>query len=300
MPAGASAKSISSFLSVTRDGKPEPHFTERKNRFLRIYAGAKDVFITRGDHAYVFRYTTGRQVRWFDGKPELNWNVTGNFWDFPIEAARYRLELVDGARPLRWTAFTGRPGAQGKDWRGAVGNDGVLTVETTKPLAPREGLTVVAALPATAVDPLSAQQALWYQLKDNRHWIFSGIGFVLVAIYYLLAWRAVGRDPKRGTIIPLFHPPEEVSPALANYIDNWGFGRDKWRAFTAAALSLAVRGLITFDNSDKKLTLTAKRNATAPDKLPPGERAIFDWVQRTRRQGDHRQRPRQRGGGGRR
>jgi hypothetical protein len=65
--------------------------------------------------------------------------------------------------------------------------------------------------------------------------------------YYFAAWDAVGRDPKGGIIIPLFHPPKGISPALANYIDNWGLTREKWRAFTAAALSLAVRGLIRFE-----------------------------------------------------
>src|SRR5690606_12161194 len=94
-------------LDVTRNGTPEPHFTERRGRVLRIYAGDKDVLIPRGEHTYVFRYRTGRQVRWFDGRPELNWNVTGNFWNFAILAATYRLELPQRARPVRWTAFTG-------------------------------------------------------------------------------------------------------------------------------------------------------------------------------------------------
>ncbi|MDO8875965.1 MAG: DUF2207 domain-containing protein [Pseudolabrys sp.] len=264
-------------LGVTRDGKPEPHHTERQQRYLRIYAGDKDVTLTTGDHTYVFRYRTARQVRWFDGQPELNWNVTGNFWNFPILSAAYRLELIAGERPLRWTAFSGPLGAQGKDWRGAIGDAGVLAVETTRPLAAGEGLTVVAGLAFSAVDPPNEQ---WYAIVDNRHWIFGSIGFVLVLLYYVAAWRAVGRDPRRGTIIPLFHPPAGVSPALANYIDNWGFGRDRWRAFTAAALSLAVRGLITFDQSGDTLTLTAKRKSAAGEVLPPGERAIYDWVQK--------------------
>ena len=266
-------------IDVTRDGKPEPHFTERQQRFLRIYAGDKDTFVTRGDHVYVFRYTTARQLRWFDGKPELNWNVTGNFWNFPIAAATYRLKLVDGARPLRFTAFTGPRGARGRDWRGGIDDAGMLMVETTRALAPAEGLTVVAALPETAVDKPTAQQELWYSLYDNRHWILGGIGFVLVLTYYVLAWRAVGRDPKRGTIIPLFHPPQGVSPALANYIDHWGFARNRWRAFTAVALSLAVRGLITFDQRDDKLILKRKDGAhNKGGELPAGEKTILAWI----------------------
>ena len=266
-------------LSITRDDRPEPYHTVRQHGIIRIYAGDKDVFLPRGDHVYVFRYRTGRQIRWFDGKPELNWNVTGNFWNFPIREAVFRLHLVDGAQPVRWTAFTGRLGARGDDWSGAV-ESGVLTVSTTRALSPGEGMTVVAELPGSAVEPPSANTLLWYQFLDNRRWIFAGAGFIVVLIYYLAAWSAVGRDPKGGTIIPLFHPPAGISPALANYIHNWGLTREKWRAFTAAALSLAVRGLIRFDEQGSALTLTAtgKEPPGGYERLPPGERAIISWV----------------------
>ena len=120
-----------SLLSVVRDGKPEPYHTERTHGFIRIYVGDKNVLIAPGDHIYVFEYRTGRQIRWFDGKPELNWNVTGNFWRFPIEAATYQLHFPGGGPPVRWTAFTGRLGARGTDWRGSAGVLGTLAVFTT-------------------------------------------------------------------------------------------------------------------------------------------------------------------------
>jgi hypothetical protein len=267
-------------LSLTRDARPEPYHTERLRNFIRIYAGAKDKLVSYGDHTYVLRYRTGRQVRWFEGKPELNWNVTGNFWNFPIYAARYRLHLANSERPLRWTAYTGRLGARGIDWQGSIGADGVLTVLSTRVLRPGEGLTVVAELPAAAVDPPTAGTLLWYQLFDYRRWVFGGLGFLLVLGYYLAAWERVGRDPKAGVIIPLFHPPTGVSPALANYIRDWGFGREKWRAFTAAALSLAVRGLVRFNKSDEALTLeaTGKKPDGGVESLPAGERVILSWV----------------------
>ena len=86
-----------SLIGVERDGKPERYSTRREHGIIRIYAGDKDTIVSRGEHTYVFRYKTGRQVRWFDGKPELNWNVTGNFWRFPILAASYRLQFVAAA-----------------------------------------------------------------------------------------------------------------------------------------------------------------------------------------------------------
>ena len=195
-----------SLVGVTRDGKTEPYHTERNGGVLRIYAGDKNTIIARGDHTYVLRYRTSRQIRWFDGKPELNWNVTGNFWRFPILAASYRLELPVEARPVRWTAFTGRLGARGIDWEGEVSRLGVLTVDTTRRLAPGEGLTVVAEIPASAIEAPSQAQLWWWELLDNRRWIFGALGFAVVFGYYLAAWHAVGRDPKARRRHPAVSP----------------------------------------------------------------------------------------------
>ncbi|MGA7600240.1 MAG: DUF2207 domain-containing protein [Pseudolabrys sp.] len=138
-----------------------------------MYTGSKSTIVPGGEHTYVFRYRTGRQVRWFDGKPELNWNVTGNFWRFPIMTASYHLQFVVGGEPPRWTAYTGRLGERGRDWRGSLGALGTLSVETTRRLAPGEGLTVVAEIPADAIDaavrrahpgdsdPMSSYQPRW-------------------------------------------------------------------------------------------------------------------------------------------
>jgi uncharacterized membrane protein YgcG len=266
-------------VEVKRDGKPEPHFTRKSSGGIRIYAGREDVFIPHGDHTYTFIYITGRQLRWFDGSAELYWNVTGNEWVFSISRTTVRVVLPAGARPEKFTAYTGPYGARGTNWQGQVGADGALFVETTRPLLPREGFTIVAALPPGAIESPSVATRLWYDFLDNRGWILGGLGFALVFGYYAFAWNAVGRDPKGGVVIPLFHPPEGVSPALANYIRNWGFS-DQWRAFTAAALSLAVRGLILFDDRDDALTLkaTGREPKAGASSLPPGERAILEWI----------------------
>ena len=163
-------------LGVERDGKPERYSTTRQHGVIRIYAGNKNVDVPWGEHTYVFRYRTGRQIRWFDGKPELNWNVTGNFWNFPILQVNYNLELAGGARPLRWTAYTGRLGDRGGGWRATTDTSGALMVATTRRLARGEGLTVVAELPSNAVDPPSESQLLWYRLhalqkaRQGRAW----------------------------------------------------------------------------------------------------------------------------------
>ena len=278
-------------LAVTRDGRPEPHFTRASARGVRIYAGDENVLLKPGLYRYEIRYRSGRQIRHLDGRAELYWNVTGNEWAFPILSTRALVRLPGNAAPVRYTAYTGRFGERGEDFRARMRDDGLLEFETTRRLAPGEGLTLVAELPAGAVSAPSQAQALQYAFLDNRRWILSGLGLLVVAAFYLLVWRAVGRDPPKGTIIPLFGPPEGISPALAGYVRNWGWGRD-WREFTAAAISLAVKGLVIFDDSGGGLILKRKPSRAATGKseaakeapfaeyheLPPGERALLSWI----------------------
>ena len=266
-------------IDVTRDNRPEPHFTKRNAAGIRIYAGEENTFLQPGAYTYRFRYRTGRQIRFLADHDELFWNVTGNEWAFPIQSATVTIRLPQEAAPVRWTAYTGSFGERGNDWRGEVSSIGILRVVSTRPLAPRQGLSVVAEIPAGLVARPSGLMRLYFALLDYRRFILGGLGAIGVLAYYLTAWNAVGRDPQKGTIIPLFHPPDGVSPALAGYIREWGWSGG-WREFTAAAVSLAVKGLLVFDDSDGDLTLT-RSAAPAPkggDHLPPGERAVLSWV----------------------
>jgi len=99
---------------------------------------------------------------------------------------------------------------------------------------------------------------------------------LLVLAYNLAAWSAVGRDPEKGTIIPLFYPPTGFSPALVHFVHRMGWKKAGWTAFTAAIFDLGVKGLISIDNTGSKLKLTVT-NATAPA-LPPGEAVVYRYI----------------------
>lgn len=281
-------------VEVMRDGRPEPHFTRRNDRGVRIYAGSEDMLLQPGRHTYRISYVTSRQLRHFPDHVELYWNVTGNEWAFPIREATATIRLPGNAPPVRWTAYTGRFGERGGDFRAGLQADGALGFASTRTLQPGEGLTVVAELPAGAVAAPSRTQQVGYAMLDYRRYLLAGLGMLGVFAFYLIAWRAVGRDPPKGTIIPLFHPPAGISPALAAYIRNWGW-KGGWREFTAAAVSLAVKGLVVID--DRGGTLTLKRVVAGADAqragaaaagsdatvestaaLPAGERALLAWV----------------------
>ncbi|NNJ77554.1 MAG: DUF2207 domain-containing protein, partial [Anderseniella sp.] len=104
-------------LSVTRDGKPDKFRIDKASRAARVYIGSKDVFIGAGEFTYRITYETDRQIRFFSGYDELNWNVTGNFWNFPIRQARAEIVLPQGVRATDTAFYTGPFGATGRDAR---------------------------------------------------------------------------------------------------------------------------------------------------------------------------------------
>ena len=59
----------------------------------------------------------------------------------------------------------------------------------------------------------SAIEKTSYFLTDNRTLLIAVIGLVIVIGYYLLVWAAVGKDPAKGSVMPIYTPPDNLSPA---------------------------------------------------------------------------------------
>ncbi len=57
-----------------------------------------------------------------------------------------------------------------------------------------------------------------YLLRDNAGAAGALAGLLLLCLYFGAAWLLVGRDPKCGTIIPLFEPPHDLSPAAMRFV----------------------------------------------------------------------------------
>ena len=225
--------------SVMRDGARENWTTESLSNGVRVRIGNADVTIPNGPHEYVIRYRTDRQIGFFADYDELYWNATGNGWPFTIDSAEARITLPQ-AVPFRQTAlYTGPQGAQGRDAYIVEQSDGHIVFRTTRALPPANGLTVAAAWQKGVVDlPTASQQANWW-LIDNLPGVVAGIGLLAVVGFYGFAWLNFGRDPPRGTIIPLFGPPNNLSAAAVRFVERMGFDQ---RCFTAAIVDLGVHG----------------------------------------------------------
>ncbi|HEV3409770.1 MAG TPA: DUF2207 domain-containing protein, partial [Chthoniobacterales bacterium] len=119
---------------VTRNGTVENSAVEGMSNGVRIRIGSADRLISRGQHTYVIRYRTTRQVGFFADYDELYWNVTGTGWVFPIEMAEARITLPEKV-PFRQTAvYTGPQGGRGKDAAIVEQQPGRIVFRTTRPL----------------------------------------------------------------------------------------------------------------------------------------------------------------------
>jgi hypothetical protein len=260
-------------LAVERDGSPEDWHTETIDGGIRIYTGNADRLLPIGDHVFQITYTTDRQIRYFDGYDELTWNVTGNGWQFAMRDISATVSLPQGVMPTDTAVFTGPLGSKGKDARVMTEGNEVFFA-STRPFYQGEGMTIAVKLPKGAIDaPTAAQERSWW-LQDHLGLLISGIGLLLVFAYYYKAWAAAGRDPARGVIVPRWDPPEGVSPALVNYIDNKGFSGAGWPAISATMLDLAVKGYVVLEDLKKSIVIR-RSDKKIEDSLPVGQRTLL-------------------------
>ena len=261
-------------LAVSRNGQPEPWHSETRSNGIRIYFGSADRMLAAGIHEYEFSFLTNRQLGFFDGRDELYFNAIGHGWQFPIDrgVATVSLPFAVPAEQLETAVFSGAYGATDADVRVSFPAADQVRFETTRPLQPRQGLTVVVAWPKGLVaEPGAAQKLRWF-LSDNGAVIVLLAGLLAPLAWYLWAWNRVGRDPDKGVVIARFEPPPGLSPAACSYVGEMSFDRD---AFTAAIVSLAVKGRLRIEEADDTFTLVRLPDAPEP-RLTNGERSLLD------------------------
>jgi hypothetical protein len=239
-------------MAVSMDGHTEPYDTEGITDGKRVKIGDKDSAIDPGDHTFVLTYITDRQIGFFDAYDELYWNVTGNFWDFPIDKASTTIHLPKGAEITQYRAYTGPQGATDQNASADQPAADTIHFVTTQPLDERAGLTVAVGFRKGAVTPPSAAELRREFILANAGSIAAVLGVLAMIVFYLVTWWHFGRDPKRGVVIPLFAPPAGLSPEAVRYIHKMTYDR---KAFAAALIAMAVKGFLTIADDDGTYTL---------------------------------------------
>lgn len=257
-------------LEASRDGGQEPYRIERSGNSLRIYLGDADVFLKPGIYRYRIAYRMSDQVRRFDGFDEIYWNATGNYWTFPIENVHVVVVPPPGAPVTQLAVYTGYFGQQGDDAEIGETRNGEPSFRTTRPLSAGEGVTVAVGWPPGHLDPETGMQRLNHWMERWGAYAAAAFALGTVLIYYMIAWHFVGRDPRSGTIVPVYNP--QIPPSAMRFIERMGFDNT---CFAAAIVDLAVRGhlKISADKSSQKLIALDGDDAKP---VSEGEGKLFD------------------------
>ena len=190
-----------------------------------------------------FHYRAVNGLRFFEDHDELYWNITGDEWDVPIEAATATILLPEGAEGIRAIAFNGAYGDTSRDAIVTIEGRSVM-VRMPHPLGFHEGVTAVVGWNTGLVSrPTGVDKARSF-LAVN--WPLA-IPLPVLAGMLLLWWKR-GRDPRKRPVAVQYEPPDDVTPAEAGVlIDEQADVRD----VIATLVDMAVRGYIRIEEVDE-------------------------------------------------
>ena len=276
------------FEGATLDGSPVKASVAPSGNGVRIKLGDADSYVDLGEHEYVIRYRATREISRFANFDELYWNATGNSWAFPIDDASVRIRLPEPAGFKDRAVYTGPAGSTAHDAAVVEERPGDITFRTTQPLGSYEGLTVAVAFPKNLVAGPSGGSRIVQALADYGPPLLGLLSLLGLCAFYYIAWKRAGRDPRAGTVVPIFTPPDDLSPAGMRYVARMNADN---RTFAAALVDMGVRGHIRMSEEDpgwfasKKMRverlasttpLPEEEQAALGDICAPGESVLME------------------------
>ncbi len=249
---------------------------ERHYRKFKIWIpGAEDVTRT-----VIFKYRASNALRFFEEHDELYWNVTGDEWEIPIEAASATIILPQAATGVRAISFNGVYGSTARDAEVIV-DGSTVRMAMPRQLDFGEGLTAVVGWDKGLIpEQTSSEKAVGF-LASNWPMAFP------IPVFFLMLslWRRYGKDPEPRPVPVQYEPPPGLSPAEAGtLVDNTTDMRD----ITATLVDLAVHGHIRIEEREVPklfgllkdeefvfVRLTPPADAKA---LAPHEQRVMDGV----------------------
>jgi hypothetical protein len=236
-------------LEVIEDGAPVSYEQGSDAAYEQLRIAPWEP-LAPGDHRFVVRYEADGVVQFLADHDQLYWNALGHSWRLPVKEAVIRVHLPPElpAEIITAEAYAGQRGA-------TPGRFGGTQIEHTAiadgfefrraNLGAAQSLSVSLTWPKAFLRP----PALGPLAHDSGLLIAP----MLLLLYYLMVWLALGRQPQRGTIAIQYQPPQGLSPAAMRYIRTTGCDG---RTLAATIAQLAARGSISIEPQNGRYKLT--------------------------------------------
>ena len=190
-------------LNVMRNDTPEPWFIEHQTGILRLNTGDNKLLENPATSTYVINYIMYDALRPIkdENANELYLNITGK-WPLPINHVTAEVRYPPDTGIIRQYGYQTDQDPQ-----------------TYTPDTPFEFLNLAPYEEATIAQAFTKGTVKIPFPKMYRLLITS---FILMLVYYLLAWYFFGKDPTPRAIVPDWESPKDLSPLECAFIDNNG------------------------------------------------------------------------------
>ena len=244
-------------IGVTRNGRHEPSFVERRSGYYRINTGDDNYLPHPGTSTFKIKYKVWNLPKSYEGYDEVYWNVTGDEWAFPIENVSAKMELPYGADIIQQASYIGYAGStESAIYEGNGQYSG-------RYLRPGEQLTI-----AVGFTPGIVSTKKYTPLQNALRTVVPFIFYFVYLGFLIWAWHKKGRDPAGRVIMPQYEPPEELTAAQAACLYDKGVKKNIFaisliQMISNGFLKLTTRGKDSFFSSGKEYILerTSKRSS---------------------------------------
>ena len=127
---------------VLINGAKSAYTVRDDNNIFTINIGDVNATIPSGIYSYTIKYHADHAINMVKNQHELNWNVTGNNWDFLIATVQADISLPVAANVSGFTAATGKAGEKRTNFTATQPVKNQIVFTSTQPLMQKEGLII--------------------------------------------------------------------------------------------------------------------------------------------------------------
>ena len=254
---GKKIKTPVTLISITNfSGEPYKYKTISRNDTITWKIGDPHKTV-QGTNNYFIHYKVGNVIRFGNSSfDEFYWNILGAFWDLEIDNFHAKLifpkEISKENTQIEY--YTGYFGSKEKNLASYFWTSpNVLEFNSIRPLKKRQGITVSITFPKSIFSPYHFGFRDFWELYVVKYFYFIIPLISFIVCFYL--WRKYGKDPHlQKSIIPIYKPPENLTPLEIGVLKEGGEIIKK-EFITGEIINLAVKGLITIKETEKKFLL---------------------------------------------
>ena len=271
-------------LSVTDDtGATYNYSLSKISDYIELKIGDEDKLVS-GIKTYIIKYQVSGAITYFTDHDELYWNLTGNYWKYPIESFKASIKLPEGATEsnIKLICYEGDSSSDRQTCSTKYDN-GYVLITSSRMLVPGEGVTSSISFPKELVQVLEPQ-------KDEASILarIMRIPIVILASYWYLFLPVrilIGSIKERSftkryqrIVTAWFEPPQYNSKDALSPAET-GFLLDKkinHRELTATIIHLAQRGFIKIREDSKNYYSFIKQKDTDTPGLKDFEKKLLE------------------------